>query len=286
MKTIRRAALLGVLALASLVGSVPLLGVQQGAAVVARQVLTDAQMEDFLLKARISDVKGVSKGVTNTRRATLSDGQITHDAQIQTVDISKTLFEPDRGPRELNFKDSYRYNIAGYRLARLLGLDNVPMSVERSFQGSPAAVTWWIDDVLMDEIGRVKKQQKGETLSTRTAGQIHIMRVFDELIYNTDRNGGNLLWTADGKLWLIDHTRAFRLDKKLRTPRLLERCERGLLEKMRGLTAEALTREVDESLNKSEIEALLARRDEIVKLFEGMIAKRGEGAILYTLAQS
>ena len=284
MKTTRRAALLGVLALASLVGSVPLLAVQQGAAVVARQVLTDAQMEDFLLNARISDVKGVSKGVTNSRRATLSDGRITHDAHIQTVDISKTLFQPDRGPSEMNFKDSYRYNIAGYRLARLLDLDNVPVSVERSVEGSPAAVTWWVDDVLMDEGARRKKQPTGG-LSTRTAGQIHTMRVFDELIYNTDRNGGNLLWTTDGDMWLIDHTRAFRLDKKLRTPRLLERCERGLLEKMRGLTAEALTREVGRSLNKSEIEALLARRDEIVKLFEGMMAQRGEGAVLYTLAQ-
>ena len=26
---------------------------------------------------------------------------------------------------------------------------------------------------------------------------IHIMRVFDELIQNRDRNAGNLLWTTD-----------------------------------------------------------------------------------------
>ena len=39
------------------------------------------------------------------------------------------------------------------------------------------------------------------------------------------------------------------------------------------------------SLNKIEIEALLARRDEIVKLFEGMMARRGEAGVLYTLAQ-
>jgi hypothetical protein len=283
MKAIQRAALLGVLALATLMGSAPLLAVQEGA-VVLRQVLTDAQMEDFLLNARIGDTKGVNKGVTNTRRATLSDDRITHDAQIQTVDISKTVFTPDRGATELNFKDSYRYNIAGYRLARLLGLENVPVSVERRVLGSPAAVTWWIDDVLMDEGARYKKQQTtGEKLSTREAGQIHVMRVFDALIANVDRNFGNLLWTTNGDMWMIDHTRAFRLDKKLKAPKLLERAERGLLEKLRGLTAEAVTRDVGRSLNKSEIEALLARRDEIVKLFDGMVAQRGEGAILYTL---
>lgn len=135
----------------------------------------------------------------------------------------------------------------------------------------------------MDEGARRKKPPTG-WLSTRTAGQIHIMRVFDELISNTDRNAGNQLWTTDGDMWMIDHTRAFRLDKKLRAPRLLERADRGLLEKMRGLTAETLTREVGKSLNRSEIEAMLVRRGEIVTLFEGMIAKRGERAILYTLS--
>ena len=282
MKTTRRAALLGVLAIAWLVWSAPLLAAQEAAA-VARPALTPAQMEDFLLHAQIVGTKGVNTGVTNTRRATLSDGQITHDASIQTVDISKALFKPDKGPSEMNFKDSYRFNIAAYRLAMLLGLDNVPMSVERRVQGSPAAVTWWIDDVVMDEGARRKKQTIAP--DARTAAWIHIQRVFDELIQNSDRNAGNTLWTRDGKMWMIDHTRGFRYDKKLKSPQLLERCERGLLEKMRGLTAETLKRELDDTVGKAEIDALLARRDEIVKLFDGMIARRGEGAILYTLAQ-
>jgi hypothetical protein len=285
MKTIRRAALLGVLALASLVGSVPVRAVQDGVAVAPRQALTPEQMEAFLLNARIGDTKGVNKGVTNTRRASLSDDRITHDAQIQTVDIRKTVFQPDNGPSEMNFRDSYLFNIAGYRLARLLGLNDVPVSVERRVQGTPAAVTWWVDDVAMDEGARRKKETNAQ-MSMKTAGQIHIMRVFDELIANTDRNAGNLLWTTNGDMWMIDHTRAFRLNTKLRTPKLLERCERGLLEKMRGLDAETLTREMRGSLEKLQIEALLARRNELVKLFEGMIAQRGERAVLYTLSPS
>ena len=36
------------------------------------------------------------------------------------------------------------------------------------------------------------------------------MRVFDELIANTDRNQGNMLIDKQWKLWLIDHTRGFR----------------------------------------------------------------------------
>jgi hypothetical protein len=279
-KILRAAALLAVLATTSMVWPGSLLAVQDGAA-VARPVLTPEQMEAFLLKARVVRTKGVDKGVTNTRRATLSDGQITHDAQIQTVDISKALFQPDRGVGEVNFKDSYRYNIAAYRLSRLVGLDSVPMSVERNVDGKASAVTWWIDDVLMDEGQRLKKQTT--PLSSRVAAQVHIMRVFDALIANSDRNLGNLLWTAGETMWLIDHTRAFRLDKQLKAPGILQRCERGLFEKMHQLTAEGLAREMGNSMNKAEISALLARRDAIVTLFDGLIARRGEGAILYTL---
>ncbi|MSO83740.1 MAG: hypothetical protein EXQ53_10670 [Acidobacteria bacterium] len=98
MNTLRRAAaLLGVLAIAWIVGSGSLLAVQGGAA--SPPALTDAQIEDFLLNARIGDMKGVNTGVTSTRRATLSDGQITHDASIQTVDISQVLFQPVTSPR-------------------------------------------------------------------------------------------------------------------------------------------------------------------------------------------
>jgi DNA phosphorothioation-dependent restriction protein DptG len=110
------------------------------------------------------------------------------------------------------------------------------------------------------------------------------MRVFDELIQNRDRNAGNLLWTADWKMWMIDHTRAFRLGKELLKPQQLERVERTLFEKMRELNETKLADAMGKSMTKAEIDALLARRDAIVKLFDDRIAQRGEAAVVYTLA--
>jgi hypothetical protein len=118
---------------------------------------------------------------------------------------------------------------------------------------------------------------------SRVASYIHIMRVFDELIQNRDRNAGNALWTTDWRMWLIDHTRAFRVGRELLKPQLLERCERTLCDKMRTLTAPAMTEAMDGILLKPEIDALLVRRDLILKLFDERIAQRGEGAVLYTL---
>jgi hypothetical protein len=238
-------------------------------------------MEAFLMKARVSNVRDAGGGVTLSRRATLTDGQLTHDAHIQTIDVAQQVFQAGRNT-ELNFKDTYRYNIAGYRVARLLGLNTVPMSVERNIDGKIAAVTWWVDDVKMDEKDRLKIKELGPD-PVRTTKQIQIMRIFDELIQNRDRNQGNILWTSDWTMWLIDHTRAFRLGKDLLKPENLSRCDRGLLDRLRAITPESLAQAVGSSLTKPEQEALLARRDRIVKHYDDRIARLGEPVVLFTL---
>ena len=117
----------------------------------------------------------------------------------------------------------------------------------------------------------------------RTTKQVQVMRVFDELIQNRDRNQGNIVWTKDWTLWMIDHTRAFRLGKELLKPDQLNRCERSLLEGMRALTLERITEVMGEIMRKDEIQAVLTRRDVIVKHFEDRIATRGEAAVLYSM---
>jgi hypothetical protein len=250
-----------------------------------RPQFTPDEMESLLVKGRIAERKGGSKGVTDAFRVTLSDGQRTHDAQVQNVDIFKTTFEVDPKHTEFNFHDTYRYNIAAYRLARLIGLDNVPMSVPRLVDAKQSAVTWWIDDVAMDEGARRKLSARARLgpNPARTAAYLDILKVFDELIQNRDRNEGNLLWTKDWTMWMIDHTRAFRTDPALRNPQILKRCERVMFAGMRALTREAITAAIGESLLQTEIEALLTRRDRIVKLFEDKIEKSGEAAVLYTM---
>ena len=241
--------------------------------------LTPEDMEAFLLKAKVTNRRDAGSGVTGSSRVTLSDGRLTHDAHVQAVDVARAVFQAGKAS-EVNFKDTYRYNIAGYRLARLVGLDNVPMSVERNIEGKLAAVTWWVEDVLIDEGSRLKKKTMAPDVQ-RFAKQIQVMKIWDELIQNKDRNGGNVLWTSDWSMWLIDHTRAFRLGKELVAPADLTRCDRRLLDGMRALTAESLAKAVGDSLTKEEQGAVLARRNLIVKHFDDRISRLGEG-ILFT----
>jgi hypothetical protein len=255
---------------------------QEAASPVAHPTLSPEEMERFLSKGEILATIRVSKGVTKARQVRMSDGRLTHDAQVQDVDEAKAIFDVDPKHTEVNFKDSYRYNIAAYRLSLLLGLTNVPMSIERVVDRKPAAVTWWIDDVMMEESDRKKKKTYGPN-PTRTIGYMGVMQVFDELIQNRDRNEGNMVWTKDWTLWMIDHTRAFRTGKDLRTPNSLMRCERALFEKMKTLNAAQLTEVMGKTLLKDEIEALIVRRDKIVKVIESRIAEHGEAKTLYTL---
>lgn len=242
--------------------------------------LTPEQKEEFLLNAKVSSSKEIGVGINNTRRATLSDGTLTHDAHVQTVDISKLSFKTLNGV-ELNFRDSYKYNIAAYRLDRLLGLDMVPVSVERKLGGDTGSVTWWVDDVMMMEMERYKKKVK--VPPQRNAAwndQMYQVRVFNQLVFNNDPNLGNLLITNDWKIRLIDYSRAFRTQQSLRNPENLVRCDRRIYDALHELNADVLNRELGDYLTKTEVRGILARRDKILKIFDAKIAAEGEASVI------
>jgi hypothetical protein len=234
--------------------------------------LSDQEQEAFLSSATIVTTALAGKGVTGTIRATLSDGRLTHDASIQTIDVSKSIFNAG-GVRELAFRDSWRYNVAGYRLDRMIDLQMVPVSVERRYRGQPAAFTWWVDDVLMDEGTRQEKNVEPPDARTWIE-QMWDTRVFDQLIYNTDRNKGNLLIDASWRLWLIDHSRAFRIWPTLREPSSMTYLERGLAERLRALTRDGVRKAMGSHLTADEVDGLMARRDALLAHFE----KRGQAA--------
>jgi hypothetical protein len=260
----RLPALIVVLALAA--GLAPGFGQAQDSIAVSPPSLSRDEMEAFLLRARVTKKRGAPKGITGTVRATLSDGNLTHDASIQTVDEARLHHPTPRG-FEINFRDTWRYNVAAYKLDKLLDLRMIPATVERSYRGKKASFTWWVDDVLMDE-GRRLETRTSPPDSGRWNEQMWIVRVFDQLIYNVDRNLGNLLIDKDWRFWMIDHTRAFRRHKTLLDASNLTRCPHSLLERLRALNADVLKKEMRGYLDGDEVEALLARRDLIVTHFE------------------
>jgi hypothetical protein len=247
----------------------------------AGPVLSDAEMEDFLLHAKVVKTKGASKGVTGSLQATLTNGKLTHDAHIQTIDERRQQFTGSNGGVEFDFRDSWTFNLAAFKIDRLIGLNLVPVSVARRHNYTEAAFTWWLDDVMMDEQERLKRKaeakskpelkDRGEPPDTEIWNQqMQMVRLFDQLIANVDRNLGNLMITRDWRLWPIDHTRAFRTYRELKTPANVTRVDRKVHERMKALNRDTLRRETGKYLTMFQIDAVLARRDAIVARLEGL----------------
>ena len=78
---------------------------------------------------------------------------------------------------------------------------------------------------------------------------------------------------------MIDHTRAFRMYRDLFDSGNLLKCDRALLKALRGLNKQPLKENLGNFLTDMEIDGLLARRDKIVKFFDGKIAREGEEAV-------
>ena len=239
----------------------------------------DAAKEEFLRTARIVRTRAAGKGVTGSTRATMQLGELIHDAHIQIVDESKAEFKSAKGV-EFNFRDRWQFNVAAYRIDRLLGLGIVPVTVERRWRFAPASFTWWVDDVLMDEGERVKQKVTAPNEDCWNE-QRQLVRVFDQLIDNTDRNVGNLIITRTWRLWAIDHTRAFRKAKTPSKPETLTRIDRRILERLAALDFATLKRAAGSYIDDAEVRAVLTRRDAMVAHFKA----RGE-AVLYDRAQT
>jgi hypothetical protein len=241
--------------------------------------LTKEQIKQFLLTAKVVKSQQSKKGITNTLRLTLTDGTVTHDASFQSIDEHKARMETLRGI-ELAFVDSYKYNIAAYQLAELLGIDDMlPVYVERKWQGNPGSLSWWLP-VKMDEVERHKQKLTAPDADAWN-NQMYKVRVLDQLVYDNDPNLTNVLIGEDWKIWRIDFTRAFRLSKDLRDPKDLVRCDRQLFEKLKALNENELAEKTKHYLTKDEVKAVMARRDKIVTQFQQMISEKGENEVLY-----
>ena len=263
---------------------VPVPSYAQAVAAAPAPELSVEQMKDFLKNAKVIRTRGTNKGVTAPKRVTLSNGTITHDAVFQAVDEKQMVATLGGGGRqsttEINFVDSYRYNLAAYAVAGLIGLDHMmPVHVERRWNGQTGSMSWFVN-VMMDEGERLKKNvQPPKPMDWNY--QMYRMRVFAALLRDTDRNLGNVLITPEWKIMMIDFTRAFRLQAELQHVKDLNRVDRALLPKLEALDRQSVKAAAGDWLTGGEIDSLMKRRDLLVAHFKKLIAELGEEKVLY-----
>ena len=274
----------GALVVLLLLSAVPAPTYAQAVAAAPAPQLTVEQMKTFLKSAKVVRSRTTSKGVTAPKRLTLTDGTITHDAVFQAVDDKQMVAKLNGRGRgettELNFVDSYRYNLAAYAVAGLLGLDHMmPVYVERRWSGQIGSISWFVPSI-MDESERLKNKVQPPN-PTDWNHQMYRMRVFTALTRDTDRNLTNVLITPDWKVVMIDFSRAFRLQPELMYGKDLGRIDRKLMAKLETLDRDEVKKATGDWLTSGELDAMMKRRDLLVAHFKKLIADVGEDKILY-----
>ena len=132
----------------------------------------------------------------------------------------------------------------------------------------------------MDEEERHKRKVQAPDADAWNK-QMYRVRVFDQLVADTDANLTNVLIGPDWKIYRVDFSRAFRLSKDLNRPDDLVQCDRKLLEKLKALDANEVAAKTKHYLTKDELKAVMARRDKIVDRFQKLVAEKGENQVLY-----
>jgi hypothetical protein len=249
----------------------------------AEEVANRAKWEDFLATAEI-----VGEEQMSSRRAVTSPWILT----LKKSDVTnRSLWKNPEG-RMGGFIEGWRFEIAAYRIDKLLGLDMVPPTVERRFRENRGSCQLWIENCLSlkDKEAQNVRQPSIKNIPLNRA--TYLQRMFDNLIANEDRHKGNILYTADWRMVLIDHSRSFRaggpFTKKLinsasspGAPKLMSELPRTIVEKLKGLTAETVKEAVREYLNDKEVEAILIRRDLILAEIDRLVKLNGEENVLY-----
>ncbi len=242
--------------------------------------LEGKEAETFLMTAQIVDKETLPIGVTRPQRVSLSAGERSARAIWKTIDEYEPFKRFDDGSFEMGFVDSYKNELAAYELDKLIGLGMVPPVVERRVGGERGAMQLWVEGTLM-ETERIKRGLRPEAPEYWNQ-QMFKVRLFHNLIYDTDFNNmGNILSDPDSRIYLIDHSRAFRTTKKLLSEGDLTRFSRSLLEGLRGLDDKILKEKLGRWLSKKQIVGLLARRDLILQHAEQLIAARDQAEVLY-----
>jgi len=224
-----------------------------------------AEFEEFLRTAPIERTETVPIGVTKPERGFFAPGGLAASAAIKHL---------PNGQRA-GFWESYKSEIAAYQVDRLLGLDMVPPTVERRVGGDLAAVVLWVSGCkLIKDV-----DQSACPNPAKWAKEACRQRVFDNLIANIDDNAGNILVDPEWNMVLIDHSRAFAVDR-MPFEKEMTRVDRELFARLKALDEAALMKQVRPwVLADGTIRAILKRRDKIVARFEKLAQERGEATV-------
>jgi len=194
--------------------------------------------------------------------------------------IRQALFKYINRPRPDPIPDSYKYELAAYKLNSYLGLEFVPPVVEREIEGIPGSLQVFVENAVSME--RVKGKNLHPPEAKAFAGDMDDLKVFENLVRDSCTNDRDtLIQQPDWRLFRVDFSEAFAPDNETVPGCEIVRCSRKLYGALDGWAEAEVARLLSPYLNADEIRALNARRNLIVRSIKDRIRSKGEGAVLF-----
>ena len=218
---------------------------------------SDAELQEFLEQASVIASRDLGRGSTRPRLLEMEKEGKKQRGIFKNVSIGgEPGFEGQM--------DRYEHEVAAYRLDRKLDLGLVPVCVLRELDGEQGSLQAWVEDAVDQESATAYELEffDREWVKERVAEGV----VFDALIGNRDRGADDILCAVrQDRLFLIDHSKAFPDSPEIgwedgRTVSL----DPGLMAALEGLDQASLEQDLGDLLSATQIEALLARRDQIL----------------------
>ncbi len=240
---------------------------------------SDAAIAEFLETAAVVSRERIGEGINRTEKVLLEKDGVRMHAAFRTIHGTKYIPEAG-GDGYVPVRDDHAFEVAAYRICRMLGLAMVPPTVPREIDGVRGSLQAWVESAMMEKDRRKKKIQPPDEWYWMS--QMLTMRLVDNLVANTDRHQGNLLVDPDWEVWLIDHTQAFRPIAKLFSGDKVLYCDRQVWWRLKHLDPVAVRSGLAGLLGEAEIQKLFERRDLLVRQIQGLIDANGAQNVLFS----
>ncbi len=239
-------------------------------------------IEAALRSATVINRKEIGRGVAGAEKVVLEHDGVRFHAAFRTVNVREQSSPVNGAKRPKTYRDAAIFECAAYELSELLGIGRVPPAVARRIDGESGTIQIWMEET-RPEVVVIEQGVFDPPDAVRFYRQKQIMRLFDILIANSDRNQGNLLIDRNWNIWFIDHTRAFRQSSALVDPDGLTMCERSQWVALRAADEATIRARMEPYLESREISSLLLRQRKLIDFIQELIDTQGEDAVLFDL---
>lgn len=228
-------------------------------------------MEKVLREAKVEKVeKEKLGGRTGPWLVTLDD----HGAKQRAIFRYVDRLRPHPTP------DSYKYDLAAYVLARLLGIELIPPVVEREIEGRKGSLQVFLENCIREKDRKRKKLEPPNPEAFTKA--LEATKVFENLAYDECQDADDLyVHREDWHVCRVDFSEAFAPVSELMPGCEIIVCSRKFYEGLLKLDEETVKSTLRRYLSDEEIGALLARKDLIITKIKALIAEKGEEAVLF-----